>query len=756
MPTKVTLEGIRLQGAAFCYPASLAHGLFLDLIRKNPDFIFLPQVSEIYVKNAITKEPEHQSTCFILQAEPYYLQAAFKGYLIKDKLITPVLNFSQGLKSATPVFLRIGRKLGKKRSLALKAYRQAYEAQERFIARLKKSGEEILENLNNNPEEIAIIIFGRPYNAFCPDMNLGIPNKFASRGLLVIPFDLLPFETSDYKGPPDLFGRNLTWAFGQMLIKAASFVKQHERLFGVYITNFSCGPDSFLVTYFRDIMKDKPSLTIEIDSHTADAGVDTRIEAFLDIVQRYRHLKKLNVHFQASLAKDFHPAQIIYRGKKAKVMSSDNKIYSLTDPRVRLLIPSMGDLGTQVLTAAFNRIGIHATAMAVPDNEVLQYGKAYSSGKECLPLILTSGSLMQYLQAHRNKNEVILYFMPTVGGNCRFSQYGVFINNLIRKNHLKDVAIFPLTSENSYMGLGNRFMITVLKAAVISDAMDDIRSTLCVLAKDKEYAQAVFTQEWQKTVRCIQSHQGVSIERQLVHSAQNLKKIPLRYPIEEARVVSLLGEIFIRKEVFSRKQVVEKLQKNDFIPKAAPVLEWLYYVDHPLKKGIVSTRFSIKSKAEFFIKHSLQHLHEHRIKRILAESGLYPYYSVDMANLLKYGSNLVPLELTGEPIVVIGAALSEKIHSICGVVSIGPFNCLPTRVTEAVLSREMTMERKRKIENIKTDFFSSLSGLPFLSIEVDGNPLSPVTEARLEAFCLQAEKVHHLMKAKKREKIYAK
>ena len=35
----------------------------------------------------------------------------------------------------------------------------------------------------------------------------------------------------------------------------------------------------------------KPSLTLELDSHTADAGLETRIEAFLDIVQHYRELE---------------------------------------------------------------------------------------------------------------------------------------------------------------------------------------------------------------------------------------------------------------------------------------------------------------------------------------------------------------------------------------------------------------------------------------------------------------------------------
>lgn len=749
LPVKALHQGIKYQGAAFCYPAALAHGFFFDLLNSKPDYLFLPQVSEMYVTHAISREPEHQSTCFILQAEPYYLKTAFKEYLAGRRLIIPTLNFSKGFRAAEGDFVRVARSLGARKKDAVIAYSQACDAQEDFNRRLKQAGEELLGNLQDNPEDIAVVIFGRPYNAFCPDMNMGIPNKFASRGIHVVSFDLLPYETLDYSGPAELYGKNLTWAFGQMILRAASFTKLHKQLFGVYITNFSCGPDSFLLTYFREIMKDKPSLTIEIDSHTADAGVNTRIEAFLDIVQRYRHLKKLNTHFQAALSKSFQPAQVTYHSKKAKVVTSDSRKYTLFDPSVHLLIPSMGDLGTEVLTAVFNRHRVRATALPVPDQEVLKYGRAYSTGKECLPLILTCGSLMKYLESHRDNGEVILYFMPTVGGNCRFSQYSVFIQNLINKNHLRNVALFSLTSENGYLGLGSRFAVTVLKGAVISDAMDDIRNTISVLARDREYALSVFGKEWRKIIQSLKSGSGWAIERQLVHTARALKKIPLRYPLGEARFVSLLGEIFIRKEVFSRQSVVDFLQRKEFIPRTAPVLEWLYYVDYLVKKRIIGSKLDLKSKTELFIKHSLQHVFEHRIKGILEKSGVYSHHPIDIKNLVKYGKDLVPLKLTGEPIIVIGSALSEILKSICGVVSIGPFNCLPTRVTEAVLSREMNMERKRMIEKEKKEEFSFLSGLPFLSVEVDGNPLSGLTEARLEAFCLQAEKVHKLMQFQK-------
>ena len=65
-------------------------------------------------------------------------------------------------------------------------------------------------------------------------------------------------------------------------------VKDDPNLFACYVTNFSCAPDTFILHYLRWISNTKPFLVLELDSHTADAGVDTRIEAFLDIIDGYR------------------------------------------------------------------------------------------------------------------------------------------------------------------------------------------------------------------------------------------------------------------------------------------------------------------------------------------------------------------------------------------------------------------------------------------------------------------------------------
>ncbi len=54
------------------------------------------------------------------------------------------------------------------------------------------------------------------------------------------------------------------------------------RLQAIHLGNFRCGPDSFISHYVREEIKGKPYLQLEVDEHSADAGIVTRCEAFFD------------------------------------------------------------------------------------------------------------------------------------------------------------------------------------------------------------------------------------------------------------------------------------------------------------------------------------------------------------------------------------------------------------------------------------------------------------------------------------------
>jgi predicted CoA-substrate-specific enzyme activase len=732
----VNADGIKRKRSSFCYPGEIAHGALHSLLLTKPDFVFLPKLVELYVEGMPDRRKEHQCTCLLLQCEPYYLKSAFKDLLLKTKLVSPVIDFSKGYESMSETFADIAEECGCGRREGLEAYAAALKAQRAFFAELRKRGAEILKELESDPTRTAVVLLGRPYNAFADEGNLGIPGKFASRGVTVIPWDMLNYDD-------EACSMEMNWAMGQNLLRSARVISRHPQLFGAYITNFSCGPDSFLVGYFRDIMRDKPSLTLELDSHTADAGVNTRVEAFLDIVARYRAL-----NIPASADAPFQKAFIDYSGKKPMFVASDGARAPLADKKVHVLFPSMGSLTSDIFAAAFVGAGINASAIPVYDTEVLKVGKGHSSCKECLPLILTTGGLLRYLATRRDKDEYLIYFMPTCGGNCRFSQYNVYIRGVLEKKRIKDVTLLSLTNENGYAGLEVKDTLNVMKGTIVADVMEDIKNALGVLAKDKPSAMKVFYGEWERILALFRTGKTAPLYKLLAGAAAKLKAIPVKYPLREARVISLLGEIFVRRDYFAVQDLFERLEKREIIVKRAHLSEWLEYCDWNVQNGIFEADFNLLGKLVFKARRMLQLRCEKKIKSALAKSGLYMYELTDMDKIIKYGREFFDPRLTGEPIIVAGAFFKDIFHSIHGTIQIGPFACMPTRVVEAVLSAEATMGNKKSLDKKIMGgghAGDNISTLPFLSIESDGNPFPAVLESRIEAFCLQVERLHERM-----------
>ncbi|MDD4182903.1 MAG: acyl-CoA dehydratase activase [Candidatus Omnitrophica bacterium] len=729
IPDKICDEGVQLKGASFCYPAEIAHGLFHDLLEQSPDYIFLPQILELKSKSARRNRKEQQSTCVILQGESYYLRSSFKD-VDKNKILAPVLDLSKGFRGARGQFLEMAKRMGFRRKLAKRAYGHACEKQHEFVKETKRLGAKCLDELKKHPDRIAVVLLGRAYNAFAIEANMAIPDKFASRGITVIPFDCLPYENESDD-------RHMYWATGQMLLKAGRFIKKHPQLFATFITNFSCGPDSFIVGNVRDIMGKKPMLILEIDNHTADAGINTRIEAFLDIVRGVRSMS----HGLEEKNEKFKPARCINFRKKLWITTCSRERFRIKDPRVKVLIPAMGELGPQALAAVFKSIGINSVSLLPSDDVSLKYGRANTTCKECLPLILTAGGLIRYFKEQPLNGDVYVYFMPATGGNCRFGQYSVFLKNLIRKQKMKNLAIWSMDTQNGYTGLGVKFGKLVLKGAAISDTMYDIKNTLKVLALDRNKAMAIFDNEWKKILHCL-SNDGIRLEEQLNKTAHALKNIPLKYPLKEAKVVALMGEIYVRRDDFCCNAIIERLAERGFIVKTAPVLEWLHYVDYLVKRKIIESNLSVSGRIEFFVKQRLQRKYEKNIKEILSMSGLYHDDCVEMEEIIRFGKHLINEQLTGESIVVVGAALKEIMHSACGVINVGPFACLPSRIIEAILGSNMNLKTKMEIDGKARLNSEDNHEFAFLSIEVDGNPFPLLMDAKIEAFCLQAGRLH--------------
>jgi len=161
-------------------------------------------------------------------------------------------------------------------------FREALEmglsAQAGFEKALREKGRVILSQLA--PDEKLFVLVSRPYNGCDSGMNLRLPQKLAELGAEVIPIDMLDLEAADQTDT--VLHKHLYWKYGQDILRAGEIIRRDNRLYAIYLSNFSCGPDSFLASFFRDIMGHKPCLLLELDEHSADAGVITRLEAYFE------------------------------------------------------------------------------------------------------------------------------------------------------------------------------------------------------------------------------------------------------------------------------------------------------------------------------------------------------------------------------------------------------------------------------------------------------------------------------------------
>ncbi len=273
--TDKNIRELGIEGAVAepCFPIRVAHGHVAELIQEGADYIFIPNLL-----NEETDHPEIEShACPWGQTLPYVIQMAPRFETYASRFITPTLHFRRG-----PDFVRESlraslKHVGVPGRLVDKALTEAYEAQAEFRGRLLLAGSDALATLTEH-DELGIVLIGRPYNIYDAGVNMDIPAKLRRYyGVNIIPFDFL-----------SLWGRetrtvtpNMFWTYGRKILQAAEVVSEHPNLHIIYMTNFKCGPDSYVKHYVGAASPD-PFLVLQFDEHTNDAGAMTRCEAYLD------------------------------------------------------------------------------------------------------------------------------------------------------------------------------------------------------------------------------------------------------------------------------------------------------------------------------------------------------------------------------------------------------------------------------------------------------------------------------------------
>ena len=675
-----------------CFPIKAAHGHIQYLLDKNVDALFLPSFINL---NAPEDNLERGLACPYTQTIPYVSKVAFDGI----RIITPLINLRRGGKFMVDELRRSLKPFGIKKPAITRAIAAAHEVQDKFAAAIRAKYAEVLSGIQGN----AIVIVGRSYNALDSGVNLELPKKLANLNVLSIPFDFLP---ADRYSINDAWG-NMYWKSGQRILKAARFIRDNKNLYAIYIGNFLCGPDSFILKYFKKEMGDKPFLHIEIDEHSADAGAITRCEAFMDSIEN-------------CLSATTSPVRKKNTGKQKIIeRKSPVTLHPAPDVKRKVYMPRMSDHAF-ALAAAFERCGIKAEVLPESDRETADVGRKYVSGKECYPCAVTTGDMVRKVMEPDFIAEESAFFMPSGTGPCRFGQYNVFHRLVLDGLGYKDVPIFSPNQDTTFyrdLGIiGKDFTLQAWKGIIAYELLNKCLHETRPYEKEKGTADRLYSTYVEKLYQSLRNSNGCNLEGTLKGIRRDFENIP-RYS-DKKPLIGVIGEIFVRSHKFSNEDLVVKIEALGGEVWLAPVEEWIYYVNFMgLKKALLKKEKS--AIINFFLKTFFQKKIEHRFAKHFS-GFLKTLKEPETKEILRKASPYIHSSFEGEAILSIGKSIDLLEKGASGIVNAMPFGCMPGTIVTAML------------RGVSTDF-----GIPNISIPYDGSE-SPTVAIQLEAFMDQA------------------
>jgi len=395
-PAATLRRGIEGAVSPYCAPLQLYHGVFFEALEHTADYLFIPMLKSL---PRVAGE-EYAGMCPMELASPDLLANVLSS--AKPTILRPVLEFDQdGYDGALfrRGMLALTQQLGAVERFET-AMAEAIYIQREFERKCKSLGKEALAYCRDNTI-VPIAVLGRPYTIYNDVLNSNVPNILRGLGALPIPMDCLPIPDDT-----SVFERQY-WAYTQRNLRASEYVRKTSGIYAVFCSNYACGPDSFSLHFFSYIMKNKPFAVVETDGHSGDAGTKTRMEVFLYCVDS--DIK--SCASEQSARTDF------------AALDRRNTISMETRAKKALIvIPRMGT-ATLIGAAALRADGFRAEVLPMTTRYDVQLGRQYTSGKECLPMMLTVGTALHRYQRDSDTNEKFSYLMPTSHGPCRFGIY---------------------------------------------------------------------------------------------------------------------------------------------------------------------------------------------------------------------------------------------------------------------------------------------------------------------------------------------
>ena len=507
-------KGGRGLPSEFCLPIKITAGQTREALNLDHEAqVVLPSVLEL-------PDPTGDG-----QTHPCLFSQELPNILRKEegaRIVTPQASLSKtrgGLREAEAELIRV---FGASRRRARRALRRGLKVQERFDQERRALGRRALSEVG----ERAVVVLGRPYNLHDPLLNLDLSRRLRRLGLVAIPMDLLPSEEV-VLGPDH---SRMMWRYSRDQLRALELVRRDERLFPLWVSCFGCGLDAFAFKHFNELLGDRPALMLEFDEHRGEAGLVTRLEAFLD---------EIDEHLTA-----------------AKPAPRFKPIRQEPTPNGHVVIPNISE-HAWASAGALRAAGWDAEVLPPPDEATLTAGEEAASGGECHPWVVMAGELVRWVRSGQARRGDVFYY-PQATNPCLIGQYGAAHRRVLERLGVGDRYIICAIDAATLMGtFGGKTTLDMFEGIA---AMDTLISAACA-RRPYERTPGTVHQLHQQTVQRVAAAlaHGEGAFTATIEGLEQLMAVPIRED-EHRPVVGVCGDLYTRINAWGNADLFKRLE----------------------------------------------------------------------------------------------------------------------------------------------------------------------------------------------------
>lgn len=658
-----------------CYPAKLAHGHVVDLLRKHVDFVFMP-----CVRNERKEDTKAQNSfnCPIVSSYPEALRLNVGA--LSDSgipLLDPYLPYDSKRKLAKRLHEELARAFaentqwnGMAPSLTevRRAVNAAWKEDREYKREVHLKGLEILSEMSQTGIR-GIVLAGRPYHVD-PEVNHGLPKMINELGYAVLTEDSV-----SWMARPERDLRAIDqWVFHSRLYSAAKLVTENADLELVQLNSFGCGLDAITTDQVQEIIegagKIYTSLKIDEVSNLGTARI---------------RLRSLSAALEKRGAKDPTPTSTAFpKTQFTRQMKKDG---------YTIIAPQMAPIHFEILEAGFRAVGYKLDVLPTDDARAVECGLKYVNNDICYPSIITTGQVMAAVESGKYDLQKLAVLIPQTGGGCRATNYISLIRKALKESGHPDIPVISL----SFKSMGEKnpgwsYSPRMIELAYYGMVLGDILMQCLLRTRPYEKvagsANALLRSWLDHITKHIQDARFEEYERWCVSIVNDFDELPLENDGSKPKI-GVVGEILAKFHPLANNHLVDVLEREGCEAVVPGFTDFFQYAAlNTQTYNRVLNGSAIRAMGGEALYQAIDHFRQ-AAKSAIEKSKRFSN-ATPIRELAKKSDGIIQrCNCMGEGWLLTAEMIELIEHGASGIVLCSPFGCLPNHVIGKAVMGEM-------------------------------------------------------------------